>query len=309
MSKISVIVPVYNTSKYLEKCLNSIRNQTYENIEIIVVNDGSTDNSLDILNEISKKDKRIKVISQENGGLSKARNTGLEHATGSYVGFIDSDDYIDPNMYETMLRAMKQNNVRLATSARMNVFDTYSTSLFTLDKETYLPIKEAYKSILTWKNMDVSFCDKLFDIELFKNKRFPLGKLNEDVYLLFELLNELDGIIHVAKPFYYYLQRGNSITTSSFSLKKLDLLDANASVRKLVLDRFPDLIKFVNAYEYSGILYLYRLIRKSNAKKEYPNEYKRLRKLFYRNFYKNVFNKHLSLIKKRNAILLYLGIL
>ena len=158
-------------------------------------------------------------------------------------------------MYETMVLAMKRNNVRLATSGRMNVFDTYSTSLFTLDNETYLPIKEAYKSILTWKSMDVSFCDKLFDIELFKNKRFPLGKLNEDVYLLFELLNELEGIIHVAKPFYYYLQRGNSITTSSFSLKKLDLLDANLSLRKLVLDRYPDLIKFVNAYD-SGI-YIY----------------------------------------------------
>ena len=110
MKKVSVIVPVYNVENYLEECVNSILNQTYENLEIILVDDGSTDNCPQICDDWAKKDKRIKVIHKANGGVSSARNVGLDNATGEYIGFVDSDDYIDITMYEKMLKLLKKEN-------------------------------------------------------------------------------------------------------------------------------------------------------------------------------------------------------
>ena len=114
MSKISIIVPVYNTEKYLSKCLNSLIKQTYKDIEIIVVNDGSKDKSLEIAKKIAKQDNRIKVFNKENGGLSSARNFGIEKASGEYIGFVDSDDYIKENMFEILYNMIKEANAKIA---------------------------------------------------------------------------------------------------------------------------------------------------------------------------------------------------
>ena len=116
MKKISVIVPVYNTEEYIEKCINSITGQTYKNLEIIVVNDGSTDNSLNILKSLQSKDSRIRIINQENKGVSAARNTGLDNTTGEYIAFVDSDDYLEKNMYEKMLKYMGESGADLVSA-------------------------------------------------------------------------------------------------------------------------------------------------------------------------------------------------
>ena len=228
---ISVIVPVYKVEKYLQRCIESIINQTYKNLEIILIDDGSPDNCGIICDEYAKKDNRIKVIHKENGGLSDARNAGLDIATGEYIAFIDSDDYIALNMFETLHSLMIKDNSDIALCSYMYI-DENGKKIESLNKQN--PIKneilssfEALKKIGEHKSWYfVVAWNKLYKKEIFNNLRFPYGKINEDEFIIHKVFGKSKSISCVESMLYYYVQRSDSIMKQNYSIKNLALVEA-----------------------------------------------------------------------------------
>lgn len=215
--KISVIIPVYNVEKYLVRCVESIINQTYQNLEIILVDDGSPDASGSICD--SFEDPRIRVIHKENGGLSSARNAGLDIATGDYIGFVDSDDWIELDMYETMLRMAKENQAKIVCVGNYEVDSrTGEKKLGLCPKKTECISGEEFTGrMFLWQGWDSSACDKLFHRSLFENQRYPLGQISEDVALIYKITLSSERVAVCGRPMYYYYQRSDSITSQSVS--------------------------------------------------------------------------------------------
>lgn len=215
--KVSIIVTVYNIEKYISQCLESIINQTYWNIEIIVVDDGSTDRSKDICLEYEKKDKRIVVISEKNSGPSAARNLGIEHATGDYIGFIDGDDYISENMYESLVNSCIKNNTKCSICNIATFFDgSKPTSNIRTIKKEYASddLKNNFAYLLGGSQ---SVCNKLFRRDLFSKIRFPLHTLSEDGYVVYDLIYLAKKVSYIPLNGYYYrMKRPNSITTGTY---------------------------------------------------------------------------------------------
>ncbi len=228
MDLISVIVPVYNVEKYLRRCVDSILAQTYTNLEIILVDDGSPDNCGKICDEYAKKDSRIKVIHQKNGGLSAARNAGLDIATGDYIGFVDSDDYISPEMYEKLLNILKESNSDLSVCG----MDYYDENNNRIDQEcpltdrtfSNLEIFGELQKELYW--FYVNACPKLYQSLIFEDIRFPVGKLYEDNHIVHYIFQKCNSIVTTSNKWYYFTLRNGSITHSGFSIKSLDDIDA-----------------------------------------------------------------------------------
>lgn len=223
---ISLIIPIYNIEQYLKKCIESVLNQTYTNLEIILINDGSTDSSYSICTEY--KDKRIKLISTENRGLSSARNIGLENATGTYISFIDGDDYVHNNYISLLYKTLIKYNADISlchflkgTSSELE--NQIPNSIFT-NQEYSISGVEGIKKILiesTHENYVVSW-GKLYKKELFEDITFPIGKYNEDSFVTYKLYNKTNIISYVNAPLYYYVQRPESIMGSKISIKRYD---------------------------------------------------------------------------------------
>ena len=243
MELISVIIPVYNVEKYLRKCLDSVCNQSYKRLEIILVDDGSTDGSGAICDEYAYTDKRIRVVHKENGGLSDARNVGLDHATGQYIGFVDSDDFIEFDMYEKLYTAcvLWGADISLCGKRIVNENGCIVSEKNIVDAETLYTSKEAICSLLTWKSCDSAAWDKLYSANLFLKIRYPFGKLHEDLNVtcrLFELSNKIIQIPYVG---YNYLLRSNSICRQSLSKRKFDLYEQAKFNVDFVCGKYPDL--------------------------------------------------------------------
>lgn len=225
---ISVIVPVYNVEHYLEKCVTSILNQTYTNLEIILVDDGSTDYSGIMCDELEKMDARIKVIHKANGGLSSARNAGIDSATGKYIGFIDSDDYIDVKMFELLYSAIKNNSADISVcnyswvNENGRVFNTT-----TLNNAIYSSDEVLCSYFLDNLSSWVIACNKLYLTSLFKEIRYPEGKINEDSFVIHHILNNCKKITSIPESLYFYFQRSGSITKSKFKVSRFDVVDSH----------------------------------------------------------------------------------
>ena len=211
---LSVIVPVYNVEKYLVKCVESILKQTYSKLEVILVNDGSRDSSGTICDALAKTDSRIRVIHQENGGLSRARNVGMEAAVGEYITFVDSDDWIEADAYEHLMGLMHRNGVKLVCGGNYNVDeDTGERTLGVCPRrEEVISTEEMVGRMFLWKDCDSSVCDKIFHRSLLEQFRFPEGKVCEDVSITYRILLSTDRVVFSERPFYNYLQRSGSIS-------------------------------------------------------------------------------------------------
>lgn len=211
---ISIIVPVYNMEKYLDRCMTSILNQTYENLEIILVDDGSTDNSPKLCDDYATKDSRIKVIHKENGGLSDARNAGLGIATGEYIGYVDSDDWIELDMYERMYKACADNNAELAICRYFREYDDKTVNDGTskieiLDRDEILRIYITDKDGYMIYN---SVWSKLFKRELVEGVLFPRGKNSEDIMYTTTAFCKLKKAVYIDTCLYHYvIDRKDSI--------------------------------------------------------------------------------------------------
>lgn len=242
MSKISVIVPVYNVEKYLRKCVDSIITQTFEDLEIILVDDGSKDSSGKICDEYAAKDERIIVIHKENGGLSSARNAGIEKAQSSYLGFVDSDDYIAENMYEKLYNMTISNDADLVMCDLYHCYEGKTPEKNSCIEKYVLNTEEAIKTVLEAKKTSVTAVNKLYKKELFTNIRYPEGKLSEDAFVIVDLLMQAKKIVFTSEQFYYYVHRKNSITSSAYKPKDLNVLEAYSKNRKIIQKNFPNLV-------------------------------------------------------------------
>ncbi len=303
---ISVIVPVYNVEKYLPKCIQSILEQSYTNLEIILVDDGSSDNSLKICNEFACKDNRIKVFSKENGGQSTARNFGLSIASGKYIGFIDSDDYVDANMYQALYESLYRNDCDIATCARYNVFeDGTKQSLFDLDNEIVMTSKQAIAKMMVYDSLDGAAWDKLFKVELFDGLEFPSGYVCEDVNIVFNLINKSEKIAHCGKPYYYYYQRKGSTMHSKFSEKTKGLEIHHRNIAQAVKEKYPDLTCQANYFYYSRLPILYRFMMDDNINSDYRKE---ITKKMIFGLKSVAFNKYFDFRQKIKFFLMAVGI-
>lgn len=247
--KISVIVPVYNTANYLRRCIESIINQEYKNIELILVDDGSTDNSLDICKEYQKIDDRIKVFTKENGGQSSARNLALEHVTGQYIGFVDSDDWICLDMYTHLMKIIEESNADIAFIERKKV---YKESDAKKDcKRLKIKIYREQKILEEYldygmKTGNYGLPNYLYSTELFKGVRFPEGRICEDIVTNYILQERSKCLVKSNKICYYYYQGNTSTTRSTFSNKDKDLLYACEELERLTKEKSYNLKKRVN---------------------------------------------------------------
>lgn len=228
MDKISIIVPIYNVEKYLEKCVSSIINQTYKNIEIILVDDGSTDNCYRICDDFQKKDKRIIVIHKKNGGLSDARNAGLRIATGELIGFVDGDDYIKKDMYEKMYTCMKNTDADIVECKCINVRNE-KEEIVNESSKTYLYDAQAALKLMMSSGQKIqkprlSVWSKLFKKEIIDGLKFPVGKVHEDIVFEAKAFLNAEKICILDKCLYCYNIREGSIMNSGFSKKDLDKL-------------------------------------------------------------------------------------
>lgn len=219
---VSVIVPVYNVEQYLARCVDSILAQTYSKIEVILVDDGAKDASGDICDAYAAKDSRVKVIHKENGGLSSARNAGLEIAAGEYIAFVDSDDWIEPDAYSHLLEVMKQYDVRLVCGGRYDVDGCTGEKTVGLcpAKEEAISAEELAGRIFLWDGCDSSACDKLYHRSVLENFRYPEGKVCEDVPVTYKIVLAAEKAAMSDRPFYNYYHRAGSISTAAAITEK-----------------------------------------------------------------------------------------
>lgn len=244
---LTVIVPVYNILEYLPRCVHSITAQTYRNLEIILVDDGSTDGTGELCDKLAGEDGRIRVFHKENGGSSSARNLGLDHANGEYVGFVDSDDYISPDMYENLWRGIAEYHVPIAQVGRdeIDAQGNYLPNICEPPTEVErIAAKDFLRELLLHKG-DCSFCTKLTRKDLFEEYRFPVGKLNEDFRLLVEMLTKAEGVVSLPGQSYHVFYRIGSNSRKAdkedFSRVYGDCVDNADMVTELVKERFPEL--------------------------------------------------------------------
>ncbi len=226
---ISIIVPVYNVENYIKKCLDSLIKQTYKNIEIIVVNDGSQDESEIIIQKECELDKRVLYFKKKNGGLGSARNYGLERAKGKYVCFVDSDDWVSPDFVEQLIGPLIETNSDISICNMNYIFEDGSSRNRTpkINQVEILDKNSAIDELLEGKKFRFHACNKMFSMNLFDDVCFKEGKLFEDVFTTYKLFNKCHQVALVPKTLYFYLQsRQGSILTSKFNERKFDILEA-----------------------------------------------------------------------------------
>lgn len=224
---ISVIVPVYKVEDYLPRCIDSILNQTYTNLEIILVDDGSPDNCPKICDEYAKKDKRVKVIHQQNSGLSAARNAGIDNANGNYIAFVDSDDFVHPKMYEVLVRNLAEHNAEMSicmykrvNNSLINDIDINKQRLIICTQE------ETYNNLYNELYVPTEIaCNKIYKKKVWHDIKYPVGKLHEDEFVIHHLISKCKTIVYTNLELYYYYNRTNSIT-KTFNIKRLDAIEA-----------------------------------------------------------------------------------
>ena len=305
---ISVIIPVYNILDCLERCVQSVMNQTYKNLDIILVDDGSTDGTAALCDDLSKKDNRIRVFHKQNGGSSSARNLGIRQAKGDYIGFVDSDDFIDEKMYETLLLAVLKNNLTMAQISRDEIDhngNKLSDVCIPPKQEIIQTDEEILKQLLLHKG-DCSFCTRLTHKDIFKNRRFPEGKLNEDFFLLTSMLTDVKRIVILPQQYYHVFYRIGSNTRKEnkedFPQVFTDIVDNADSVRIIVDKHYPQLRKVCirfNLYQRLDYLLHIPITRMTKENTFYGQVVKYLRK----NFFKMLTNPYLS---AKNKLYLFL---
>ena len=285
MSIISVIVPCYNVEKYLERCIYSIIGQTYSKLEIILVDDGSTDGTGDMCDKFAQIDSRIKVVHKPNGGLSDARNAGIDVAQGEFYAFVDGDDYLELDTYEKMISEMKD-DISLVSAGIISE-DINGNKSIKMSKEfLILDKKEAFLNLLgPIRTIGQSSCNKLFRKYLFSDLRYKKGIINEDMEILPKILDSCEKVVLLDKPVYHYVKRTGSITESEFSMWKYQGIDIAYDTLALCRDKYPDLIPYANYYVMDALFKMYYELvncknRKTFQKQEYELRVKIVKEFF-----------------------------
>lgn len=279
--KVSVIVPIYNTEAYLERCVDSLLAQTHINLEIILVNDGSTDCSPIICDRYATQDARVKVVHKPNGGLSSARNAGLDVASGEYIGFVDSDDYVSADMYRLLAECLDTSACDIANAMFVRVDEEGKTYPSRVPHDSNEIISsESFVRELMLHTGDVSVCTKLFRREMFSGVRFVEGKLNEDLLFMIEIFSKAKEIAFIGHVGYYYFVRSGS-TSSGYGKAVIDMVENSLHAKAAVDKHFPMLKKEAIRFAlYQHMAYLLLVPRKEARKDNavYKNALAYLRK-------------------------------
>ena len=263
--KISIIIPIYNVEKYLPTCVESILQQTYKNLEVILVDDGSPDRCPVICDELAQKDDRIRVIHQKNKGLSGARNTGIDNAQGDYLIFVDSDDTVEQTLVEELYTYAEKWNCAIVACGRNYIFeDGQIVCKIAHDESKVYGFEEAMQEMNSFRLFDMSAWAKIYRKELFEDIRFPEGKLSEDYYIMYKLFDKAQTIGYVAKPLYNYLQRQSSISRN----KKInhDFADAAKKQMEFLDDKYPQMSVLGHTAYASANLTVYDFYLKNGVK-------------------------------------------
>lgn len=264
---ITIIVPVYNVKPYLVRCFDSIIKQTYANIEIIIVDDGSTDGSDKVIDEYAKRDNRIRAVHQKNGGLSAARNTGMKYMHGEYLFFLDSDDYIRNNAIELMHKTMVEKDLNILCCNRVLFWDDGKERIqykSTNGKVLVFNSKDAIVEMNKYTYFDMSAHSKMYKTEIFDQIEFPVGKLSEDMFIMYLLFDKSKSIGYIDIPLLYYYQRSGSI--SKTKRINYDFIEAAEQQRVYVSNRYPELKKYMEAICMISNLTVYDIVVNNGGK-------------------------------------------
>ena len=275
---ISVIVPVYKVEQYLHRCVNSIMNQTYKNLEIILVDDGSPDKCGEMCDEFAKKDSRIRVFHKENGGQSSARNLGLDNMTGEYVGFVDSDDWIEPNMYEHLYELILQNNAQIAECGLQcdyaNGKTLYTNKQYPACTDIELFSKcDALRELTFAEKITNSPCDKLFCRYIFDNIRMRVGTVYEDFEMMPHCIEKAEFVVYDPLPLYHYIMTEQSTTRGTFKKSRFIEAQISRNIVEYYKANYPELYHYVLARHIEICL---NLIQASSVAKVYESDRKEL---------------------------------
>lgn len=237
---ISVIIPIYKVEEFLDCCIRSIVDQTYSKLEIILVDDGSPDACPSKCDEWAQKDNRIRVIHKKNGGLSDARNAGMSIATGAYISFVDSDDWIAPDFYEKLYQSIVENNAQIAASGIVLAYSDYLQYDQSIYDRQVFSTEDALKTLINGRGFYAVAWNKLYQKSLFDGIEYPIGKLHEDEFVTYKLIGKATRLVLCQKALYYYRQREGSIM-QEWSIRHLDALDAFFERNKFLADNYPKL--------------------------------------------------------------------
>lgn len=278
MEKISVIIPAYNAEKYIERCLLSVLKQTCQSLEIIVVNDGSSDTTGEILNDFSAKDSRLKVIHQENVGVSGARNRGLEHATGEFIGFVDADDEIKAEMFAELYRISKDFNADISHCGFELVTPTCTKAFYGTQKILNQNQCEAISSLLNGYPFEPSACTKLYKKEVLKNVKFRDEiKINEDLLFNVEAFLNAKKIVFTDELLYRYMHNPLSASRAAFKVQaQKDVVAVAGEIRKKLSGTTEE--KTINHFYVGKLTTVYQTLLKNGSKTSFNQQVKNLLK-------------------------------
>ena len=275
---ISIIIPMYNVENYISECLNSVISQNYKNLEIIIVDDGSTDNSYEIASKYCKNDSRIKIFRKKNGGLSDARNFGIENSSGKYLFFLDSDDFLPDYTIDYLYNLINLYKTNISIGAhtilknKKNIYKGIGK-----EKTKTLSTKEVLNEILLDKEIDLSTWGKLYKRELFYSIKFPVGKAFEDTATTYKLLYLSERVAVGGKSVYFYRIRSNSITTATNFSKKMQLIENTKEMCDSILVFYPELKDAAEKRIVWSYFSTFNQLLKSKDKSLYKTEQKQIK--------------------------------
>lgn len=271
---ISIIVPVYNVELYIRECLDSILTQTFRNFEVILVNDGSTDQSAEICDEYAQKDTRVKVVNKKYGGVSSSRNVGVKLAQGNYIGFVDSDDRIDENMYKELYELCIHTNsdisiCKLGREINGELINKIEEELIKKEMSNTEAMRELFKGIL----YRFSLCNKLFRKSCFEDITFPEGRIHEDLSTTYKIFANCNRAIFTNYIGYIYVKRENSILTKKFDEKRLDAFIGWGEILPFMSSKYPQLSReFLSCFVYGcvdNVNYILNQVENLDDQKKY----------------------------------------
>ena len=303
---ITIVVPVYNVEKYLKKCIDSILCQTYDLLEIILVDDGSLDNSGTICDDYMNADNRVKVIHKKNGGLSDARNVGIDAANGNYITFIDSDDYINCDYINNLYEMLLLSNSEIAVCDNYYFYE--EDTLINIDnKKSFKTFSklQALQDMMYQKNISNNACGKLYKTELFSVVRYPVGRLCEDLGTTYKLFYKANNICFTSDKYYYYFQRHDSIIHKAFNLNRMDGLTFAFEEKSFISLNESSIIKSAINREFMECIYILKTIP---LRKEYNLEIGKIKKIIKNNRRIVLFDKKATKKSRFLAFVSYFGV-
>lgn len=303
METVSIIIPVYNVQEYLTECIDSALEQTYKEIEIILIDDGSTDDSGRICDLYAGRNSKIHVIHQKNEGLSAARNKGIDACSGKYIYFLDSDDFISPDTIQTLVNLSEVNNADIAITEYEMFEKDVSNILLNQESVLVMDAKQAIKTMLYPGMYDHCACAKLYSAKLWNDIRFPIGKKYEDLYVVYDIFYRASKVVYYSVPKYYYRVRGKSIMNSEINDQDIELLDISDIVAGKLQSWYPDFAEIIRNKQVQTYANFLARVMKSRESRYKPVQ-KRIVKKCRENVWVCIKSKHMKINDKIKIIII-----